>query len=97
MNNGKYGNEFVSWKYLKHEENEFLNHGISGYFIFWTLSVIMNGYIMFYHVLSCFIQMWQAGFPWMRPTRVQLGVLSAADRAQRAGYLHQASLRLGLF
>ena len=41
--------------------------------------------------------MWQAGFPWMRPTRVQLGVLSAADRAQRAGYLHQASLRLGLF
>lgn len=32
-------------------------------------------------------------FPWMRPTRVQLGVLSAADRAQRAGYLHQASLR----
>ena len=41
--------------------------------------------------------MWQAGFPWMRPTRVQLGVLSAANRAQRAGYLHQASLRLGLF
>ena len=94
MNNGKYGNEFVSWKYLKHEENEFLNHGISGVLHF--LDPFCDNEWL-YHVLSCFIQMWQAGFPWMRPTRVQLGVLSAADRAQRAGYLHQASLRLGLF